>query len=95
MFCLDDTISGVDVLEQMIPWTNTQHCRQHIRTSVCVAAGYNHTMSMTEENDSLRRKYMQCHYYLSGEVRPGMEHMAAHYLKLMGETKYPKAVYAR
>ena len=50
-------------------------------------------MSMTEENNSLWQKYMQCHYYLSGEVRPGMGHMAAHYLKLMYETKYPKAVY--
>lgn len=56
---------------------------------------YNHNMSMTEENDLLWRKYMQCHYYLSGEVRLGMEHMAANYLKFMCETKYPKAVYAR
>ena len=70
------------------------HHRLYARAQYLVLR-YNYNMSMTEENVSLWRKYMQCHFYLSGEVRPGMEHMAAHYLKLMGETKYPKAVYAR
>lgn len=70
------------------------HHRLYNRAQILVLR-YNHNMSMTEENNSLWRKYMQCHFYLSGEVRPGMEHIAAHYLKLMCETKYPKAVYAR
>jgi len=55
---------------------------------------YNHNMSMTEENDALWRKYMRCHYP-DGTVRPDMDSMAAHYLKLMNDTKYPKTVYAR
>ena len=54
---------------------------------------YNHNISMTEENDALWRKYMRCHYP-GGTIRPELESMAAHYLKLMDETKYPKAVYA-
>lgn len=54
---------------------------------------YNHNMSMTEENDALWRKYMRCHYP-GGTVRPEMGSTAAHYLKLMHELKYPKAVYA-
>ena len=48
---------------------------------------------MTEENDALWRKYMRCHYP-GGTIRPELESMAGHYLKLMDETKYPKAVYA-
>ena len=48
---------------------------------------------MTEENDALWRKYMRCHYP-GGTIRPELESMAAHYLNLMDETKYPKAVYA-
>ena len=55
---------------------------------------YNHNTSATEENDVLWRKYMQGHYP-GGTVRPEMGNMAAHYLKLMDETKYPKAVYAK
>ena len=54
---------------------------------------YNHNISMTEENDALWRKYMRCHYP-GGTIRPELESMAAYYLKLMDETKYPKAVYA-
>lgn len=54
---------------------------------------YNHNISMTEENDALWRKYMRCHYP-GGTICPELESMAAHYLKLMDETKYPKAVYA-
>ena len=55
---------------------------------------YNHNMSMTGENDALWRKHMRCHY-LGGTVCPEMEGTAAYYLKLMNETKYPKAVYAK
>lgn len=60
-----------------------------------LAVRYNYNMSGTAENTSLWQKYMQCHYYPSGHVRPGMENMAAHYLELMQTTKYPKEVFAK
>lgn len=56
---------------------------------------YNHNMSKTEENTLLWQKYMQCHYYPSSRMRPGMEHTAAHYLELMKTTKYSKEVFAK
>ena len=55
---------------------------------------YNDRMSMTDTNQKLHKKYVSCHYYGSGIVREGLEAEAERLLRLMGETKYPREVYA-
>lgn len=61
--------------------------------AIRLAVLYNHNMSETAENTSLWQKYMKCHYYPSGKIRPGMEGKAAHYLELMNTIRYPRKVY--
>lgn len=56
---------------------------------------YNWRMSETEVNKAIHRKYMDCHYSWSGNVKVGMEKLAEMYLRMLGGFRYPIEVYTR
>lgn len=55
---------------------------------------YNDKMSNSEFNKKIHRLYMDCFYYVSGNIIPGREKDAELFLELMGNHKYHRCEYA-
>lgn len=64
------------------------------KTALRLTMLYNENMSQTDLNKKLHRQYMDCHYYVSGNVKEGMENEAQRLLDEMGAVKYPVEIYS-